>query len=146
MSTHLLLDVSNLDALLLEEISKAFPAEATVARPVDGAVCGVHENRLIVKAAPHQVVHLPIKIESLEVDLGRHVFLTTFGISVGVAAHASGHRHGKKACGANGGQERNSLHLASSFSIELSKLNLTVPIEHSFKFIRPHANHIFFNL
>ena len=124
--------ISNLDALLLEEISKAFPAEAAVTRPVDSSISGVHENRLIVKATPHQVMHLPIKIESLEVDLGRHVFLATFGISVGVAAHAGGHRHREQACGANGGQERSSLHLASSFSIDLSKVNLTVSIEHSF--------------
>ena len=86
--SYLLVFVSDLNALLMKQVSKTLPALTTVSRPIDGTICCVHQHNLIVIAAPHEVMHLTIQIECLEVNLRCHV---TIGMSLcwSVTTHAS---------------------------------------------------------
>jgi len=82
---NILVIVSYISSLLVEKTLQTLPVETSVSRSVDGAVLSVHEDGLVVVAAPHQVVHLAVQVESLEVDVGRVLFGNSF---LGVASHS----------------------------------------------------------
>ena len=93
--TYFLVFISHPEGGLLQEALQALPREASIARAVDGALGSVHEDDLVVVAAPHEIVNLTIQVECLEVDCGRHVFMesiaaaATAAAASGVAAHSA---------------------------------------------------------
>ena len=77
--------VSYTRSLLVEKRLQSLPVETSVSGSIDGSVLSVHEDGLVVVAAPHQVVHLAVQVESLEVDVRRILFGNSF---LGVASHS----------------------------------------------------------
>lgn len=70
---NILVLVSHLECLLMQQAFEALPTHAAVSGTVDGSIVCVHQHDLVVEAAPHQVVHLPVKVECLEVDSRGHI-------------------------------------------------------------------------
>ena len=91
--TYFLVFISHPEGGLLQEALQALPREASVARAVDGALGSVHEDDLVVVAAPHEIVNLTIQVECLEVDCRCHIFVESVSAAAAVtpciAAHSA---------------------------------------------------------
>ena len=71
--TYILIFISDIESLLMKRRLHLLPGETAVTRAVQHALRGVHQNNFVVVATPHQVMHLTLQIECLEIDRGRHI-------------------------------------------------------------------------
>ncbi len=93
---YILVLVSHIGSLFMKKRLHALPVGSSVSRSIDCAVWGVHKNSLVVVTTPHQVVHLTIQVECLEVDgRWRLSCLFLFGISSHTSLDLWAQQHGR---------------------------------------------------